>query len=214
MTLAARVESYRLGGMALAALSQVPARGRRSGAHRHREPGLRSDAACPLRPGPSRPGRRSDRAREAVDSFIALAAAEVQSAAGVAPHRRPYQHTGMASQEKRSDSTQRPGPANDELSGALIFDHRRLARHPGKPATRPCSRIPSARSSGTRLHVSPLPGTDSLQLADSNFPTNNLVRCREHRIYRRPDQSHRPRLRPMISFMISVVPPKNHTENP
>jgi hypothetical protein len=54
--------------------------------------------------------------RSGSDSFIALAAAEVQSAAGVAPHRRPRQGTGMASQENPSRPTHRPGPTNDERS--------------------------------------------------------------------------------------------------
>jgi hypothetical protein len=99
MTLAARVESYRLRGMALAALSQVQLVAA--------DPALivTANRAYELtRPvhyaqDPADLDERSDRAREAVDSFIALAAAEVQSAAGVAPHRRPRQGTGMASQE-------------------------------------------------------------------------------------------------------------------
>jgi hypothetical protein len=62
---------------------------------------------------------RSDRASEAVDSFIALAAAEVQSAAGVAPHRRPRQGTGMTSQEKPIQPAGAQGPALDEPPGDI-----------------------------------------------------------------------------------------------
>ena len=119
MTLTARVESYRLRGIALAALSQVQLVAG--------DPALvvTANRAYELtRPvhyaqDPADLDERSDRAREAVDSFIALASAEVQSAAGVAPHRRPRQGTGMTSQENPSRPTQRPGPPNDELSGDI-----------------------------------------------------------------------------------------------
>lgn len=102
MTLAARVESYQLKGVALAALSQVqlvaddPALVfTASRAFELTRPVHYARDSADLE-------ERSDQAKEAVNSFIALAAAEVQSAAGVAPHHGPRHGTGMASQENLS----------------------------------------------------------------------------------------------------------------
>jgi hypothetical protein len=93
MTLAARVESYRLKGVAHTALSQVQL------VASDQELVITANRAFEL----TRPvhyaqdgadlDRRSNLATEAVDNFIALAAAEVQSAAAVGLHHREYRST-------------------------------------------------------------------------------------------------------------------------
>ena len=73
-----------------------------------------------------------------------------------------------------------------------------------------------ARPTGTgkRQHDSrsgakvPLPDTDSAQAAGSNILPDIVSGTSSNRLHRGTGQSYRPRLRPMISFMISVVPPE------
>jgi hypothetical protein len=100
LTLAARVESYRLKGIALAALSQVQLVAC--------DPALvvaanrAFDVTRPVHYARDSAdlGERSERAKKAINSFIALAAAEVQSAAVVAPHVRRHQRArGIADQQ-------------------------------------------------------------------------------------------------------------------
>jgi hypothetical protein len=60
----------------------------------------------------------------------------------------------------------------------------------------------------SRRHRLPLPGTDVPQAANSNFLSEIVLEARSTDIVDSPGQDYRSRLRTMISFMISMVPPK------
>src|ERR1700726_3645693 len=66
----------------------------------------------------------------------------------------------------------------------------------------------AARLHPGRRHGPPLPTMDRPQAAGSNIPADITLGKGEHGFRRGPGQGYRPRLRPMISFMISVVPAK------
>ena len=70
----------------------------------------------------------------------------------------------------------------------------------------PVAKDSAARWSGH--HESPLPNTDSAEAAGSNIPPNIVLGIGSIGFVEGMVRPYRPRPRPMISFMISVVPPK------